>query len=99
MSALRWKYIVVEHPDFDGFQVPIIFPELLEHKFVAKLGREGKVISAGFCIVDPIIGMVQAHGESVGLGAKSRGQVDAELLRMCFVGARGTLQEALSISP
>jgi hypothetical protein len=99
MSENRWKYVVVEHPEWDGIQVPIIFPEILEHKYAARLGRAGKVISAGFCTVDPIAGLVEAHGESVGLGVRSRGQKDAELLRICFVGNTSRLEKPLSNSP
>jgi hypothetical protein len=99
MSVVRWKYLVFEHPEWDGIQIPVIFPEMLEHKHVSRLGRGGAVISAGFCTIDPIVGVTEAHGESVSLNIKSRGAKDAELLRICFVGKQGRLAEALSKSP
>lgn len=92
----RWKYIVIEHPEFDGLEIPVIFPEALKHKHVAQLGRGGKVHSAGFCKIYSTLGVAEAHGESEGLGLKSRGEVDAKLLRTCYCG---TTPPAYSQSP
>jgi hypothetical protein len=80
-----WKYIVIDHPD--GFlQIPLIFPEQLQHSFVATLGRGGKAVSAGFCEIDVAKGTVRVWGESEGLRLKCRPDADEKLMRICFVG-------------
>lgn len=64
----RCKYIIVDHPQFAGLELPILFPEALQHHDVAK---GFNVISAGF--YDPIRG---ANGCSVSLQVNSHPQKD-----------------------
>lgn len=86
MIPRKWKYVVIEEPNA-GLPMPIVFPEPVPHSHVAKLGRNGKVLSAGFCEFDPHAATAKAYGESVGLGVKSNPPVDEQLLRMWFLGA------------
>lgn len=79
MSLPRAKYIIIEHPELEGFEVPIMFSEGLAHAHAA---GSHKVVGAGFCSIDGHEAV--AWGESFGLGVKSRGEVDAVLLRRSF---------------
>jgi hypothetical protein len=70
------KYLIV---DEDGLEQPIVFPEILSHKAVAGLYfQNGCVVAAGFCY--RMGDFWSCSGKSVGLGLKSRGDMDAELL-------------------
>lgn len=82
--TFRWKYVIIEHPGH-GVEIPIIFPELLEHAHVAKLGTCGRVLGAGFCEIDKAAGTARTFGESEGLHVKPRTE-DARLLRLWFIG-------------
>ncbi len=93
MNKNRWKYIVIEHPTFDGLEIPIIFPDSLEHSFVGKLGRayEGQIphrdsiLAAGFCEFDQAAGMFGVDGGNEALGIKCRPGHDNRLLEIAFV--------------
>lgn len=91
----RWKYVIIEHPGH-GMEMPIIFPESLEHSHVAKLGHCGRVLGAGFCTIDKDAGTATTYGESEGLLIKPR-EVDAKLLRLWFIGTHAAA--AASNSP
>ena len=55
------KYIMIQE---EGKPVcPIIFPEVLEHEDVARKWGFEKVVSAGFVIIEDLVG-VQAYGIS-----------------------------------
>jgi len=60
----RCKYIVVE---VNGFEIPIVFPSMIEHAEMAHKFR-GEVVSAGF--VD-FQGTVSCYGESLSLDKKA----------------------------
>jgi len=69
---MAWmKYIIMEH------EIPIIFPEFLNHADVARY--QGAVVSAGFCCINLKEGKVSAWGKSVSLEIESRKQ-DAEII-------------------
>jgi hypothetical protein len=67
------KYIIVSQHDLE---VPVVFCPLFNHKDVKVWGN---VVSAGFCNKDPLTGKLQAFGESVSLGIKSRSE-DTDIL-------------------
>lgn len=72
-----WKYVVV---DSMGLEVPIIFPNLLDHDAVCH-GR--KVISAGFVYLDTdgdsnIV--AKCYGKSTNLGKECRPEEDDALI-------------------
>lgn len=78
------KYIIIEiqnqmDPSF-GKEFPIIFPEEVSHRDVARMHHVGKqtLKSAGFCVYDPKSGWI-AVGKSESTGFESRPQ-DSELL-------------------
>lgn len=85
MKKPLWKYVMIEHP-VHGLEVPVIFPEGLEHKHVATLGKGRQAISAGYCEVNKESGAFEVFGESVGLNLRPRPQIDPKLLGMWFVG-------------
>ncbi len=74
------KYIIVE----DGnLEKAIVFDQLLNHSDVGRGFH--KVISAGFCSINSILGGVSVWGESVTLDMKSRKE-DAELIKCVLFG-------------
>jgi hypothetical protein len=72
------KYIVV---GVGNLEVPIIFPETLNHSEVARPFKN--VISAGFCSIPDRESEYSVWGKSVSLGIESR-EKDAELLDRYF---------------
>ena len=81
------KYIIKK---FLGHDVAILFHPLIKHSDIVVIGG---AVSAGFFHVDgvfdehdePII-EVSAHGHSVSVGAASRGEIDAELIKQVLEG-------------
>jgi hypothetical protein len=77
-----WKYIIIQE---GGLEIPILFPEILPHKDMAK----GKVvISAGFVSMESYedaIG-IKCYGESVTLGKESRPIVDGDIIEAMLNG-------------
>lgn len=75
------KYIIIKA---DGFEQPIVFPELMQHTAVAHMmtnGDKERVVSAGFCVVNED-GKYSCYGESWSLGIKSREGDSRVLTRM-----------------
>ena len=70
------KYIIVK----DQFEeeVPILFPESLQHRDVVNMNSTLPVVSAGFCNIG-IDGLWYAQGESISLKKRSR-QKDATII-------------------
>ena len=73
---MRLKYIMVYEPTEDVYS-PILFPEQLVHRHVARIHRAGQqnVVSAGFVQIDYDNGhnappSVTVYGESESLGMK-----------------------------
>jgi hypothetical protein len=77
------KYIIYQ---MDDFQIPITFPEHVVHKMVSvrffppMSGHSVKPIAAGFYTVDSAM-QVTCSGKSESMGLKSRGVVDAKLIK------------------
>lgn len=71
MSTKELKYLVSSEHEF------VIFNPLITHRDVAK-GLEGKIIGAGFCVIeanqghDGLCTDIRCYGESTSLGIKSR---------------------------
>jgi hypothetical protein len=76
------KYILFEYPKLKGIAVPVIFPEVIEHKHMQlpehKLHGLPVAVSAGF-----VNSAMQVSGQSIGLKLASRPQ-DAEHIRKAF---------------
>lgn len=77
---MKAKYVVVK---ICGLPVPVLCPENagITHE---DLAAKREVVAAGFVRIDGKD--VLAHGESVSLGAKSRGSADAALIAKCYCG-------------
>ena len=70
---MRTKYIVGELPNASGSVLgAVVFPEYVQHVHMAQVFEPGddNLVSAGFFQV--VEGQVEAYGESVSLGLKSR---------------------------
>jgi hypothetical protein len=74
------KYVVVKTQL--GLEIPILFPELINHSTVQKFGRDHESVSAGFCLFDG--GKWNAYGESMTLRLKSRPNEDSDLINQYF---------------
>lgn len=79
---MRFKYVIVQGQF--GLEHVTMCDEVMTH---AQLAGHSKVISAGFVDIDGAIDAgiypdlsVHCYGESLSLGIKSRGKVDADLI-------------------
>lgn len=78
------KYLVFED-EFNGEEIPVIFPRNIEHATMRTLMHGiGPIASAGFVVQDDD-GSVHAIGESVGLNIESRAQ-DSRIIRNLLKG-------------
>ncbi len=78
---MRMKYVVVQD---HGLEIPILFPEILQHKDVARC-YEGMVLGAGFVSRDEQ-GQWFCCGGSVSLKISSRVVDDSQAFREFFKG-------------
>lgn len=78
-----FKYVIVKNEM--GVEVPLIFPETINHSTVSKFGNRGEheCASAGFCAADEV-GRWSAWGESITLRLKSRPDIDGKILTEAF---------------
>ena len=83
------KYVIV---DYNGLELPIIFNKILNHSDFKDIGI---ITSAGFVRITEIKEVetmfdithepvVNCYGESTSLKMKSRGEIDAEIIRRGF---------------
>lgn len=84
------KYVIF---DVDGIDVPVVFPEVIQHYQVVvntTWGEKAKPVSAGKVSIyvklnglgDEVVSY-EAHGESISLGLKSRPE-DSNILTKYF---------------
>ena len=74
------KYVIF---DDGGSDMPIIFPNHVNHSSVAMMFGSWKPISAGFVTIDGF-GEVRAYGKSTSLGIDSQPEIDNKLLAKMF---------------
>jgi len=85
------KYIIFDIGDIGDIELPVVFPDLIQHSdVVAKSawGKEGTPVSAGFFEIHAPAGlqpdnMYIARGESISLNLKSRPE-DSDILTKFF---------------
>ena len=77
-----FKYVVVRD-EFGGIEVPLIFPETINHSTVQKFNQDHTSVSAGFCGVNKE-GRWEAWGQSLTLRLKSRPEIDGKILTEAF---------------
>jgi hypothetical protein len=73
------KYIIVEAL---GYEIPFIFPGVIQHSTMRQRLCMGQVVSAGYVCLNEN-GLLECQGESVGMKIKSRPQ-DSDLIRSHF---------------
>ncbi len=87
---MRLKYVIfmTKHE----IEVPVIFPELIEHVECTRIFSENKkelwgefkAISAGF--VNYHFGEIHCFGSSISLGLSSRGEIDSHIVKRFLIG-------------
>lgn len=85
------KYVIVRVELMPGVseEAPFLFPAAVPHKLLARLGTP---VAAGFYDLAP--NGVHVWGESVGLGIRSRGQVDSDLIALWLMRRPAAMEEA-----